>query len=531
MRKLFILLFIFISVQIFAQNPSLEFKAKYEQAKIDLKNKDYKNANSKLLLLKNGTVYPSYSTYINYFLAQSYFYLNNWEQAENELITLQKSKPNWAKINDLNFLLGKIYLKTNRFENALSSFNKIANKAFENDIKTEVNQFLQNRKPIIWPSNWLDKNPNLSFLNSLAKNKNVAQIYDIKESELPYLPERTKVNYSDNNYNVGLLFPFKIDSNKTENNQYIYDFYEGMKMAKEKLQNESINVNIHTYNVGNTTNEILKLLKNRPFLEEEILIGPLYNEPNKIAQYYANERKVILVNPMSKNSHLVNNKPFSLLNKAGNAGFAKQATKFLTFNFIGEIAVIHDKNDTSLVKVITNELKKSNTKFSLISYNNGESLNSFSKKKFGSILLLSSAKTSLNIISSINQKWNLTPILIHKDNLPTENFSKLQDAELYIFNQDFINEEAEQIQQFRTEYWEKRSNLASIYTMKGYDMLLFWGRQMHKFKQNLPNMFNILNSDEGYLVNNFNYSLVPNENSAFTITTIQNGIETLYRKF
>ncbi len=67
--------------------------------------------------------------------------------------------------------------------------------------------------------------------------------------------------------------------------------------------------------------------------------------------------------------------------------------------------------------------------------------------------------------------------------------------------------------------------------MKGYDMLLFWGRQIHKYKQNLPSMFNIINSDDGYLVNNFNYSLVPNENSAFTITTIQNGIETLYRKF
>lgn len=531
MRKLFILLLIFITVKIVAQNPSLEFKAKYEQAKIDLKNKDFRNANTKLLLLKNGTVYPTYSPYVNYFLAQSYFYLNNLEQAENELVTLQKSKPNWAKSNELNFLLGKIQLKSNRFENALLSFNKITNKTFEPDIKIEVNQFLQNSKPINWPSNWLEKYPNLSFLNSLAKNRNIAKIYDLKESELPLLPERPKINYTDNNYSVGLLFPFKIDSIKAENNQYIYDFYEGMKIAKEKLQNENINLNIHTYNVGNTTNEILKLLNNKPFLEEELLIGPLYNEPNKIAQYYANERKVVLVNPMAKNSQLVNNKPFSLLNKAGNASFAKQATKFLTFNFIGEIAVIHDKSDTSLVRSFTNELKKSNTKFSLINYQNGESLNAFSKKKFGSILLLSSAKASLNIISNINQKWNLTPILIHKDNLPSENFSKIQDAELYIFNQDFINEEAEQIQQFRTEYWEKRNNLASIYTMKGYDMLLFWGRQIHKYKQNLPSMFNIINSDDGYLVNNFNYSLVPNENSAFTITTIQNGIETLYRKF
>ncbi len=531
MNKLLLIVLLFINAKIFAQNPDLEFKVKYEQAKADLKNKKYEAARSKFLSLKNGSIYPAYSPYIGYFLSNCYFLTNNIQQAENELITIQKNYPNWPKINDVNYLLAKTFLNGGKLEAALYSFNTIKTNNFQNEIKNEVSAYFLKNNQLNYPANWLEKYPNLSYLKAIINQPNVAKIYDLKAENLPYLPIKPKGNFSDNNYNIGLLFPFKLDSTQTEANQYIFDLYEGILLAAEKLKNEKINIKLHAYNVSSSANDMLKLLQNKLFLEEAILVGPLYPEPNKIAQYYANERKTLLVNPLSKNTQLINNKPFSYLNKASTIGFARQASKFLAYNFVGETAIIYEKSDTTLLKICTAELKKSNTKYTAIAFHNIEALTSIAKKQFGSILMLTNPKNNQNIITNINKKWSLTPIIIHKDNLPAENYSKLGDAELYIFNQDFIDEEAENIKQFRADYWEKRNNLASIYTLKGYDMMLFWGRQIHKYKQNLPNMLNITNASDDFLINNFNYSLTPNENSAFTITTIQNGIEIFYRKF
>ena len=94
-----------------------------------------------------------------------------------------------------------------------------------------------------------------------------------------------------------------------------------------------------------------------------------------------------------------------------------------------------------------------------------------------------------------------------------------------------MDENNESLQKFKADYWEKRNNITSIYTYKGYDMMLFWGRQLAKYKQNYLDMITIKPIDEDFLVSGFNYGLVPNENAAFTITTIQNGVETFYRKF
>ncbi|MES2795087.1 MAG: hypothetical protein V4683_03920, partial [Bacteroidota bacterium] len=76
-----------------------------------------------------------------------------------------------------------------------------------------------------------------------------------------------------------------------------------------------------------------------------------------------------------------------------------------------------------------------------------------------------------------------------------------------------------------------KNNIASYYTYWGYDLMLFWGRQISKNQENYLDRLPITKDLEGYLLSGFNYRDVPNENSAFTITTIDNGIETFYRKF
>lgn len=532
MRNIFCTaLIIFFHFKVFNQSNSLEFKAKYEQAKINLKNKKYELAKNELVAMLSNIKSNHYSPYIGYYLALAYYKLNDLQSAENQLLKIQNSSPNWNRNNDLNYLLGIIFLSKKEADKALGKFNKIEEKTYEKSINQQIKSFFNNNKNANEIKLLAAKYPKFKVLKDFEV-ENKLNIYELSAKEIPILAIRPKQNFSKEIFNIGVLFPFRVDSNQTENNQYIYDMYEGMQIAVEKLKMEQININLRAYDIANSKTEMVKLLHNKQFLENEILIGPLHQESNKIAQYYANESKIGLVNPLSKNSQLYKNKPFSYLNKASNWGYIKQAKKFVEFNFSGESAIVYEKNDSLAAKMLSEEFKKSNAKFTFIKYLNAESINPYLKKKFGSIFVFGQPKTTISIVTNLDKKFGIVPIIINKDFLPDQfNFGGSNNPELYIFNQDFVDESNENIQKFKTDYWEKRNNLTSIYTYKGYDLIIFWGRQLAKFKQGYLDMISIRPSDEDFLVTNFNYSIVPNENVAFTITTIQNGIETFYRKF
>jgi hypothetical protein len=522
----FILLFISSA---YSQSTSLDFKAKYEQAKIDLKNKKFESAKNQFLSLKSGARPNHYTPYISYYLALAYFNLNEIQSAENQLITIQNTS--WSKNADLNYLLGIIYLSKKEADKALSRFSKIESKSFEKNIDTQIKSYFTKNKNATEIKLLAEKYPNIKVLKTFAV-ENKANIYELSANEIPVLPSRPKSNFSKDIYNIGVLFPFGIDSGQSDNNQYIYDMYEGMQFAIDKLKSEKINIKLHAYEIGNSSEEMLKLINNKQFLEDEILIGPLHQESNKIAQYYANESKVCLVNPLSKNPQLYRNKPFSYLSKASNWGYVKQAQKFASFNFSGESAIVYEKNDSLAARVLADELKKSNTKYAFIKYTNGESLNPYLKRKFGSIFVFAQPKTSVSLLTVLDKKFGIVPIIINREFLPDQiKFSASNNPELYIFNQDFLDESNENLQKFKSDFWEKRNNITSLYTYKGYDMMLFWGRQLAKYKQNYLDMVTIKPIEDDFLVSGFNYGFVPNENVAYTITTIQNGVETFYRKF
>ncbi len=533
MKKLIYFLICFgISSGILAQAPSLEFKAKYSQAKIDLKNKKYDLAKKAFQSLKNNHNFTAYQPYISYYLSLALYHNNELQLSENQLINLQSAYPSWGKINEVNYLLGLVYFSKKETEKALTSLNKISTKYFEKDIDKQITHYFNNQKSNDQSKIWQEKFQNLKILKSLGNKPDAIVLYDLKPSEIPILQAKPKLNYSQDFFNIGVLLPFHTDSLNIESNQYVFDLYEGMQIAIEKLKTENIKINLHAYDVDNNKKQVLELLNNQQFLNEEILIGPVYQETNKIIQYYANERKITLINPFSKNNQLTINKPFSFLNKASNQGFVKQAVKFVASNFIGESAIIYDKNDSLTATMVAEELQKNGSKFVLIKYLNAESFTPYLKKKFGSIFLICQPKNSLNAIAVCEKKFGIVPIITQKDFLPDQlQFNPSNSLELYIFNQDYIDEESENVKKFKLEYWESRNNLASIYTMKGYDMMLFWGRQLGKYKQNHTEMVRLRSIDDDYLINDFNYGLVPNENTAFTITTIQNGMEAFYRKF
>jgi hypothetical protein len=534
MKKIkLVVFFLLIALGLNAQKANLELKAAYQQAKSDLKNNKFQIAKTQFENLKLTNISSTYKPNINYYIAIADFNLNNFQSAVNQLVIIQNAFAKKENNNEVTYLLGLSYLKINDYEKAFTEFLKLEKTPLQSQVSIELAKHFSKNIDKNSLDNYKLKYINLSALNSITPKQNTKTVFDLAENQLPFLHKKAPINHSKGYYNIGLLLPFSNDTTSAALNgsQYVTDFYDGVHMAAAKLNSENIKVKLHAYSVGNTQTEMRKLLNNKSFLEEDLLIGPLHNEANKITQYYANSSQVTHVNPLSSNRQLVENKEYSFLAKASDLAYAKQAVKFANYNFIGEFAVVYEEKDSLLMKIFSKELSAIRQKYTVVKYQNAASIKGLNKQ-FGAIFLLSHPKSSQAIVTAIDQKYGIVPIVAHRSVFAEGvSFGTNNSIELYLFNQEFVNEMDEKIQDFKREYWNSKKNLTSYYTYLGYDMMIFWGRQMAKYKEKFIDMLSITNQVDGYLLSGFNYSTTPNENAAFTITTIENGKEVFFRKF
>jgi hypothetical protein len=89
--------------------------------------------------------------------------------------------------------------------------------------------------------------------------------------------------------------------------------------------------------------------------------------------------------------------------------------------------------------------------------------------------------------------------------------------DLYLLYPDYIDTSREPVVQFQEEYVTKRNTIPSVFAHEGYDMMLFFGRQMAK--NGVPfRSRTLLRTDpnDDYLLSGFDYSQT-NENQVVPI--------------
>ena len=116
---------------------------------------------------------------------------------------------------------------------------------------------------------------------------------------------------------MAVLFPFKINDfdavQRARANQYLFDLYEGIKLAKMQLQDEGITVNLFAYDIDNAISRTTELLANPAFAQTDLIIGPLYAEPNRLVATFAAQNGIPLVNPIATSGELIANQPMAYL--------------------------------------------------------------------------------------------------------------------------------------------------------------------------------------------------------------------------
>ena len=343
-------------------------------------------------------------------------------------------------------------------------------------------------------------------------------------------------------YNVGVLLPFRISrfnvADRLRNNQYVYDLYEGMKLAKTKLMAEGITVNLFAYDVENDADQTLDLLNNPSFAQNDLLIGPLFAEPNRLVVAFADQNNIPLVNPISTSRDLILNHANAYLAQPSTTQQAIEAARFAKERIASRRAAVYfgaTRKDSLLAQAYQTELKTQG--FRVIDFRRltgnattmaaamnlpgpdpGRGGTADDNKPGHVFFATSNNDDGPRMLDALSRRSVASPLITTYPafNYFRNSLSTFTRRELYLLAPEFMDATRPATETFQETYLAKRNTIPSNSAASGYDMLLFFGRQLAK---SLP-----LRTDDpaDYVLSGFDYTQ-SNDNQIVPIIQYDGG--------
>ncbi len=349
------------------------------------------------------------------------------------------------------------------------------------------------------------------------------------------------------------MFPFRLDEfhadKRLRSNQYVYDLYNGIRLAKDKLQEEGITVNLFAYDVDNDANKALELVNSSAFAQTDLIIGPLYIEPNRIASAYANQNNMLLLNPIATSSELIANQPMSFLAQPSLTRQAQKAAEQARSLGGSRRAAIYfgmSRKDSLLAVAYQNELKRQNyqivdfRKMSGTAQNMADAmqLNGTSAPPrsvtatvtpngvtLGNIFFASNNEDDgARMLEALSRRHVSGPLIATSTAFDyyRNSVSTFTRRDLYLLYPDFVDNTREPVMAFQEAYIADRNTIPSVFASQGYDMMLFFGRQLARNGTQFRSRTTLRSDTDDYLLSGFDYTQA-NENQIVPIVKYQDG--------
>ncbi len=343
MKKLsVIVLLVFISiVTAWCQ---VDFNTQYANAKGLFKDGKYNLAMESFKPLISYDQKNKYAEYASFYYALSAYRQGYNAVAKDMFNQIKKLYPNWEKINEVNFWLGKIHLENKDYFQGLKFLTSVQDKGFDKDIQSIKSTYLANVKDVEtlrmmneeYPSD-----PTIArlFAAELSKSadegdrKVLEQLIDkFKFKKTDFIAETPK-SVMKEKYAVSLLLPFMLSNLEPtpgkKRTQVILDFYEGIKMAVDTLQSQNVNISLRAYDTERSAEKIKKILETQELKYTDLIVGPFFPEENKVVQEFSQANGINIIHPFSNNSEIIASNSFGFLFQPSSETIGKKSAEFL----------------------------------------------------------------------------------------------------------------------------------------------------------------------------------------------------------
>lgn len=545
---------VMLTLRSYAQDANYE--RDYKRAVALYKTGEYALAMNDLTPLTSRKHQNGMVPFAHYYYALAAQKTNRLTESRQMLIQLRERYPDWKKMDEANYLLAELTFREKQFGEALDYLSEITNASVKKDAEVLKKMYISQLQDIKYlkglnkqyPSDKLIAHTLIDLIQKTSNDKADLELSDELTNRFGATATKpassasavvTPIRQNANNpqkgyYNVAVVLPFRLKefsgNQRVRANQFAFDMYEGMKLAKVKLQQEGILVNMFTYDVGNDPEEMLDIVNNTNFAQTDLIVGPVYNEPAKLAADFAETNHIYYVHPTTLASDILTNHPNTLMLQPSFERQAAQGFEFmrsLPANTNRKVAIYYGsaRRDSTLAAAYRTKVTEAGYQVADFRKTR-EKLDSTAAiteaNKPGHVAVFSGTETDGNKVLNMLIKRRLTaPLLASAScfNLQTIQSSSFSGRDVYLMDTEFVDSSKPQVRDFQNLYFTKRNTVPSIYALQGYDALLFFGRMLHKYRNQLRSGLDTKTYADDYLLSGFNY-LRSNDNQVVPIVQL-----------
>ncbi|QRR00362.1 ABC transporter substrate-binding protein [Dyadobacter sandarakinus] len=539
----------FCLAEVYGQSGSAA-ESRYKAAIQDYKQGRYAAAMEKLAPITKAAEPGSYVPFAHYYYSLSAYQLKRYRESRQTLLQLQSKYPGWRNMNDVNYLLGAVAVGSGQYREGLDYLSRIKESSFSKDIQalkqsslagiTDLAQLKELQKA--YPDDkdiaialivFIENTPRSSatdfqLAEQLQKNFKISKKDKGSESAVPNRSTpRSDTKWTKGYLNVAVLLPFRLDeaaTAKRRSNQFAFDYYMGLKLAKEQLATEGISVNLWAYDVTNDEAAMRSVSDNKNFRQSDLVIGPLYPATLEVAADFVAGSQAIMLNPLSTDGNIINASSNIYLGHPSISYQTKRAAEWMKSAAPGPLTAIYygsTTKDSSMAAAYAAEWERLGGKVSqmLRIQPDREWLDTrvtiTEQSRPGHVALFSSDGVSgAAIIEVLNgRKLNTLQVIATATsfNLQQSRLSRYA-SRLFLIEADYVDREKESIRAFQRNYYNLAKTFPSVYSYQGYDQLLFFARMMNTYRDKAADALRKQKYENGeFLLSGFNYTKA-NEN-------------------
>ncbi len=309
-------------------------------------------------------------------------------------------------------------------------------------------------------------------------------------------------------YKIGMLIPFNAEEfqygGNAELNDYRFvNYYAGVKLALNELQNEDAKFSILTYDSERSQETVDDKLASAEFNNVDIIIGPYDRSGLRQTADFGKENKVAVISPWLASTKITDDNPFYVQLRPSLSSHYFQIIEHITRNF-NEDEIVLLGRDISSDK---NRFRFFQRTYTALNNNSADGLQEFLVKEdslsYGETayddLFMSGGKKAVIIpnwnyndedfiyacLRRLNIEKGLTDVYVY--GMPIMFDSEKMDFDFYrnlnmrICLSEFVDWEEEKVKLFMRKYYDTYGDLPTSDAFEGYDMMKFIGSNLLKY--------------------------------------------------
>ena len=485
-----------------------------------------------------------YLEYASYHFAVAAYRSGQIPVANSMFHQIERKHAEWDKIDDVYFWLAKIDFEGGDYLSGLVHLNRIKSRTVADQARQMKIYFLAQLDDEEALNLLLSKNPyDKDIAEALADFIIGQPIMEQDRSLLEFLVNEFELNpvkydkgrilasNKKDSYNVAVVLPFMVENLQSESltlgRNLVIDLYEGIKVGVEQLEKSGIKINLYAFDTKKDSLTTRQLIDKGELSTMDLIIGPLSEVANNMLSNYCFEQRINMVNPLSYNSQVMGNNPFSFLFKPSLETQAIKAAEFAVETFSNPLLkIIYGESQKDSILAYTyksrievdsfkvagiHQVSTTNAKDIIGLLNAGNLIDgeNHDNDSLGHVFLASDDRLLMaNLVAALEARGDTLPLIGTESWLQarTIEYDQIDRLGIRIISPNYIDYNHDRVARFREIYHYRTNVFPSKHAYNGYALMCFFGKMLHENGVYFQIAFRDMGFVEGEIYEGFNYS-------------------------